>query len=65
MNNRLALITSSVILMTFFLAGILDSMYSLEILDNLVSKIILIGTFIVFVLYMIKVNLDKHKKNLP
>jgi len=65
MNNKIALIISGAILMVFFLAGLLDSIYTFNILDNLVTKIILFGTFILFAGYMLKVNLDKHKKNLP
>jgi uncharacterized membrane protein len=65
MNNRFALITSGIILMVFFLAGLLDIMYEWKILENLVSQLILLGAFISFVGYLLKVNLDKHKKNLP
>ncbi|MBT8308889.1 MAG: hypothetical protein EX254_00905 [Flavobacteriaceae bacterium] len=65
MENKTALIVSGVILMTFFVLGLLDIMYSLEIMENLVTKIVLIGSFIAFVVYIIKANKDGHKKNLP
>lgn len=51
--------------MTFFLVGLLDIILGSHIMENLVTKTILIGSFMVFVLYIIKVNLDRNKKNLP
>lgn len=64
MSNRSILIVSALILAVFFVAGLLDLIYNLKIMDNLVSKIILIGSLVVFIGYLIKVNMGKHKKNL-
>ena len=51
------------ILMTFFLVGILDIMYDWNVLGNLVTKIILFGALFGFAAYIAKINVDKHKKN--
>jgi len=64
MTNKLVLILSGALLLVFFLSGLLDIIYELDILDNLVSQILLFGSFIIFIVYLIKLNRDKHKKNL-
>ncbi len=64
MNNKMALLVSGALLAIFFLTGLLDIMYDLDILNNLVSQLILFGTLIMFIIYLVKVNTDKHKKNL-
>jgi len=64
MENKTALVVSGVILMLFFVLGLLDMMYNLDIMDNLVTQVLLIGSFIAFVIYIIKANKDEHKKNL-
>lgn len=55
MNNSSALLISALILIGFFFAGLFG------VLDNFMIKLVLFGTFIGLMVYLIKVNTNKKK----